>query len=875
VRKTYIVDGNSLLFRAFYALYRPDQPVMCNSQGVPTNALFGYRNMMKKIKGELQPGDKMVVCFDTGRKSFRTAKLESYKMNRKPVEPALKAQMPIARTLLDSMAIFHCEQEGFEGDDLAGSLADYAVKQGDQVTLFTSDKDFLQLLQPGVEIQFLRKGLSDIQHFTLDNIKEQMGYKADQVIDFKGMVGDASDNIPGIKGVGDKTACKLLDIYPHLEQIFQGLANDKSKTAQNIIAHQQDALFCREIATIKRDVPVEEFYKKGDLKDFDPEVLGSFYKEYDLLKFYRELQEEEKDKGSLFASEETKETAEAPEAPKEEKAEELSCLTSVSFKELPFKPVSIIAYNSESNPHKGEVVGFFFSDGEKVAFVKTADIKNSQEFSGFLTNDGYKSTYDEKGLNIALARLGLPRIGKVDFDLQLATYLLDNDVGDSISDCLTFYQKDISSFTEDKQLAYLALAVVQLKEQVVKSLKADNEYELFTQTEMPLSDVLADMEIEGFPLDKGEMAKINEEYQARLNDITQQIYHIVGKEINLNSPRQISELIYDDLQLKKKGKNNSTDISVLMSIADRHPVVPLLIEYRKYQKLVSSYTSSLADFIYPDGKIHALFNQAVTSTGRLSMSEPNLQNISIRDEDGKEIRKAFFYPNKEFKFLSLDYSQIELRVLASIAHIPDLLEVFNQGQDIHTSTASRVFHVAPDEVTPLMRRKAKAVNFGIVYGISPWGLAEQIKVSNEEAASIIASFYDSYPGLKEYEEKTIAFAHANGYVTTILNRRRYLAGINAENRNVVSFSERAGVNATIQGSAADLIKVAMIKIEKMLEKYQTKMILQIHDELIFKVPKDEVGVVEGPIREIMEHALPLECVLKAEGSYGDTWFDCK
>jgi DNA polymerase-1 len=869
MRKTYIIDGNSLLFRAFYALWRPDQPVMTNAKGVPTNAIYGYRNMMKKIKSQLGPGDKMIVCFDTGRKSFRTAKLESYKMNRKPVEPQLKEQMPIARTMLDAMGIFHCEQEGFEGDDLAGSLSLYALRQGDDVTLFTSDKDFLQLLKPGVKIEFLRKGLSDIQNFTVDNVHEQMGYKADQVVDYKGLVGDPSDNIPGVKGVGEKTACKLLDQYPHLEEIFAGLANDKSKTAQNILANKETALFCRDIATIKTDVDVKGYYDQGDFKDYDPEVLLQFYKEYDLNKFAAELQAEEEKRGSLFQEG-------SEQAPTAEVKDEFSGYASVSsFAEMGFLPSSVVAFNSDSNWHKGEVQGFFFSDGQKTAFLPAAKAGADEGFRKFIASAAPKMTYDLKGLEIALNRLGLGKSSGFDFDLQLATYILDNDVGQSLDDSLAFYHKDISGKTEKDKRALTAFLLPNLKPSVLESLKADDEYSLFAQTEMPLCEVLADMEIEGFPLDRGEMQKINEEYQARLDLITKEIYRTIGHEINLNSPRQVADLIYDELQLRRKGKTNSTDISVLLAIADRHPVVPLLIEYRKYQKMVSSYTSSLADFIYPDGKIHAIYNQAITSTGRLSMSEPNLQNISIRDEDGKEIRKAFFYPDKEYQFLSLDYSQVELRVLASIAHISELLKVFNEGQDIHTSTASRVFHVPPEAVTPLMRRKAKAVNFGIVYGISPWGLAEQIKVPNTEAAEIIKSFYESYPGLKEYEDKTIAFAHANGYVTTVLNRRRYLPGINADNHNVVAFSERAGVNATIQGSAADLIKVAMIKIQELLKSYQTKMILQIHDELIFKVPKEEVGIIDKPIEDLMEHALPLDCVLKAEGSYGDTWFDCK
>lgn len=865
MRRTFIIDGNSLLFRSFYALFRPGMPVMTSSSGVPTNAIYAFRNMMKKIKGELRDGDKMIVCFDSGKKSFRSAKLESYKMNRKPCEPQLKEQMPIARVLLDAMGIFHCEEEGLEGDDLAGSLTDYAVKQSDEVTLFTSDKDFLQLLQDHVTINFLRKGLSDIQVFTKENVKSIVGFRADQVIDYKGLVGDASDNIPGIKGVGEKTTLKLLDKFDHLEEIFEGIKDDKSKTMQNIVTNKDQAIFCREIATIIRDADVKGYYDQGDVKDYNYDVILSFYKQYDLIKFAKELEEKEADKMSLFATE--------PEV-EEKPTEEISYSTVDSFKQLGFTPLSILAYNSSSNPHQGELKGIFLSDGKKTALLKAENLNNDTDFINFIKYNKLLA-YDLKNVIICLDKVGVKEEIKCEFDLLLATYLLNADVGEKVSDCLMFYKEDISSSLEDKQLAYVAQFIPNQVHSILDSLKKDEEYELFVTVEMPLCYVLTHMEIEGFPIDKKTLSEIGVEYNRILNEVKGEILTLVGHDINLNSPAQMGVLIYDELKLKKKGRTNSTSIDVLNSLADKHPVIPLIIKYRKYQKLVSSYTDSLDQFIYQDQKIHALFNQAIASTGRLSMSEPNLQNISIRDEVGKEMRKAFFYPDHKYKFLSLDYSQIELRVLASIADIKELIDVFNSDTDIHSATASKVFNVPVSQVTPTMRRQAKAVNFGIVYGISTWGLADRIKVSPAEAEGIIKSFYSSYPGLDEYEKKTIAFAHSNGYVKTILNRRRYLPGIDSENRNVAAFSERAAVNATIQGSAADLIKVAMIKIEEMLKGYKTKMILQIHDELIFKVPEEEVGMIDKKIHDIMVTALPLSCRLEAEGSYGDSWYECK
>lgn len=863
--KTYIIDGNSLLFRAFYALFRPGQEVMKSSSGVPTNALYGYRNMMKKIKSELTYGDKMIVCFDTGRKSFRTEKLASYKMNRKPVEPQLVEQMPLARILLDCMGIFHCEKDGYEGDDLAGSLAKYAYSKGDEVTLFTSDKDFLQLLEGDIKINFLRKGLSEIQVFTKDNIHSILGYQANQVVDYKGLVGDTSDNIPGIKGVGEKTACKLLDQYPHLEEIFEGIKNDKSKVSQNIIAQKDQALFCREIATIITDVDVKDFYSQGDFKDINAKDLLDFYKLYDLKKFAFELEKEIQNKNAFDFKKDEPKTKLVYIPYKEIK----------SMSELNYKPNTLLVINSNSNFHLGEVEGFFLSDGKNNSFISINAAKSDNKFVEFLTSSEEKNTFDLKGLEVCLNKVNLPRSKNFKFDLLLASYLLSNEIGNKKEDIFKYFDLDYSSLSDIDKEAYLTQIIPTYKEEVISSLKENNQYDLYKDVELPLTIVLANMEIEGFPCSKEVLSKIDSQFQEKLASITSAIYSLIGKEINLNSPRQVGNLIYDELKLRRKGKANSTDITVLESIKDRHPVVPLIIEYRKYQKLVSSYTSSLNEYIHEDGKIHGIYNQALTSTGRLSMSEPNLQNISMRDEEGKEIRKAFFYKDGEYQFLSLDYSQIELRMLASIASIQDLIDVFNNDEDIHTSTASKVFNVPKEEVTSLMRRKAKAVNFGIVYGITPWGLSDQIKVSPIEATEIINSFYDGYKGLKEFEEKTISEAHSSGYVTTLLNRRRYLPGINSDNHNVRSFSERAAVNAVVQGSAADLIKVAMIKVDELLKNYKTKMILQIHDELIFKVPEEEVGIIDSKIEKAMEEAVKLKCKLVAEGSYGPTWYDCK
>ncbi len=867
--KTYIVDGNSLLFRSFYATFRPGVPVLSTKDGIPTNAIYLFQKMLKQIKGELTCQDRLIVCFDTGKKSFRASQLESYKMNRKPIDESLKAQLPLARVLLDKMGILHIEMEGYEGDDLAGSLTYYSDNKGDDVTLFTSDKDFLQLLiSDKVKINFLRKGLSDIQVFTKNNIKQILGYQADQVTDFKGLVGDPSDNIPGIKGVGNKTAIKLLDTYPHLEEIFEGIKDDKSKTSLNILENKDMAYFCRDIAKIVTTLDVSSFYEQGLIKKENTQELLEFYKRYELKGAYKELYDQLQKEMSLFDMDE--------DDSKPVTNNELIQVKNISkFNQLDFFPNAILVSNTSSNFHEGEIKGFYLSDGKNIAFLENNNLKEDEDFKKYLTSSKDKYTYDLKGLIVCLDRLDLPTISNVSFDLLIATYIIKQDIKQDKVSCLNYYNINISDPSLEKIDGNLVLLISNIKQKVFQQLVENDEYELYSQTEMPLTKVLANMEIEGFPLNKDCLDNINVQFQEKLDSITESINNMLGKKINLNSPKQVSSLIYDELCLKKKGRVNSTSIDVLMKLYDKHPVIPLIVEYRKYQKLVSSYTSSLGRYIENDGKIHAIFNQALTSTGRLSMSEPNLQNISIKDKEAKEIRKAFFYKDYEYKFLSLDYSQVELRVLASLANLDEMIDTFNNNVDIHTATASKIFHVDIENVTPLMRRKAKAVNFGIVYGISSWGLAEQIGVSPIEAKQIIESFYASYPGLKQYEDQVIEFAKENGYVKTILNRRRYIQEINDVNRTNVEFGQRAAVNTVIQGSAADLIKVAMIKIDKLLQGYKTKMVLQIHDELIFKVSLDEVDIIEEKIKPIMENAIPLKCKLIAEGSFGNTWYDCK
>ena len=830
--KTYIIDGNSLLFRAFYALFRPGVELMHSKDGTPTNAIYSFKNMMQKIKSELSDNDKMIVCFDTDSKTFRSKELETYKKNRKPLEPALKVQLPLARKLLDAMGIFYYELPGYEGDDIAGSLAKYAAKLGDEVTLFTSDKDFLQLLDDNIVVKFLRKGLSEIELFTKDNIYEKLGFRADQVTDYKGLVGDTSDNFKGIPGIGEKTAVKLLNEYGHLEEIIIGMQSLNTKTAKNIVENAELGRFCKHIATIITDMPnIHEVYDKGQVKDFNYLELRAFYKKYDLYKFYKELEDEMKrregEQMSLDFDEERLEAYsnfEFVETQKNKNSYSIKELT--TLKDIDVSSV-VVSFSGE-NPHNGTIDCFYLSNGKEIFYISKDNAIKDDYFKTYLVSPKQKSTYNLKALIVIANRLGLPTPIGFDFDLLLATYLIDADVESepkAILNCYGINDETLPAY------ALLSLKSVELKDSVLNKLKELEEIDLFEKVEMPLTKVLATMEIEGFPIDKETLAKINEQYKERLTKTKDKIIQYIGHEINLNSPKQVGALLFEELGLTnpKSKKSTSTSFEVLNAMKNQHPIIELLIDYRKINKSISSYTESLPQHIFSDGKIHAMFNQALTTTG----------------------------------------------MIASLANVTQLLDAFNSDVDIHTTTASVVFHVPLNEVTHDMRRKAKAVNFGIVYGISSYGLAEQLEISRTEAKEIMDNFHRTFTGLEEYNNNVINFAKSHEYVTTILNRRRYLKDINSENHTLRAFSERAAINTTVQGSAADLIKVAMIKIDEMLKNYKTKMVLQIHDELIFKVPKDEKGIIEDKIIEIMENALKLKCRLKVEGSSAFCWYDAK
>ncbi len=870
--KTFIIDGNSLLFRAYYSTaYSGD--LRKTKEGLPVNALYSLHNRRKKIKAQAKPGDHLFVSFDTGEPTFRKKEFKDYKAQRQKAPDELIAQMPLARERLTDRNIFWDEKTGYEGDDLAGSRAKYACGKGDEVYLYTSDKDFLQLLDfsDHISLVFLKKGLTETIVYTKNNLKQLRDLYPNQIPDFKGIAGDSSDNYPGIEGVGEKSAKKLLDQYHDLDGILAyAKGNRKSKLCQKIVQGEKDARFFKSLATIRTDIDRKEDYEKSKYTPYLKSKLRKFYTEFQFSKFASQVDKRPGRQDDLSDHQRTLfESVGEPIKENKDLGEEIVVH---SFREIKEEVKGITYDASLENENLARLYGFALAGEKNTYLISHQDARKDPDFLSYLSDEGKKkSVYDLKGLIVLLSRFGYPQIKGVDFDLLLSTYLLNPDAGQKRNDLFFSYgitldrQKNLSG-----QCIFHTLA---LKDKVLSDLKKNQEDGLFYQVELPLSRILAGREIEGFPRDKPTLAKINEEYTQILSSLEKKIREYAGKDFKISSPKQVEQVLFTDLGIQKYKGEKGTGIDVLLAHQNDHPIVPLIIQYRKYSKLVSGYTSSLPDHVGKDGKIHALYNQALTSTGRLSRSEPNLQNISIRDEEGKTIRKAFFYPGDDYYRLSLDYSQIELRRLAHVGKIKTLREIFQEGKDIHKATASRVFHVPFDEVTSERRRRAKAVNFGIVYGISAYGLSQQLGISSGEAKDLIGQFKQTFEGLDEFEQGCINQAKEKGYVTTILNRRRYLKDINSSNRALRSFSERASVNSVIQGSAADLRKVSRIKVNDLLKDYKTKTILQIHDELLFKVPKEELDIIQPKLAYVREHARELSVPLKVDGEAAKTWYE--
>lgn len=869
MNKVYIVDGNSLLFRAYYATAAMSgmDNLMRAHDGTPTNAVFAFSNMINKMLQNLKEGDGLFVGFDTGKATFRHKEDEKYKANRKPCPEELKIQMPLARQLLDSLNIFWFEKEGFEADDVCGTVAKMAGAQGKEVIVYTSDRDFLQLIDKHISIHIIKTGMSNIDIMNETTMPEKYGFAPLQIIDFKGLRGDASDNLPGIPGVGDKTATQLIQEYGSFEAIVEAAKNMTSKVGQSIVQNQDQGRHCYEMAKIETNVELPFTIDDVIYHGYDFAKIHDFCASLDMKQLLNRLPSNLK----KMSYEENIEV----------KYEEVDSLKGVEIGD----EIAIALDIEPGNYHKSVVYGMAICTDSKILYIREENFKNTQEFAEILKNPNIKKyCYDYKAIKVAMSYLGFEVEGLY-FDVLLAAYLLDSTLNNNAEQIMNYLGQNISSNKENdlslfdnsdpERTSKLAFASRRVANKCFSELEKLECKKLYEEVEVPLASVLAEIEIEGFPLHEEVLLKMGENFKVNLENIRSRIYEMAGQEFNIDSPKQVGEILYGKLQLLDPEKAKSTSVDTLKHLVDKHPIVSEILLYRKYAKLINTYVDGLITQIHGDGKIHAIFNQALTQTGRLSSSEPNLQNISVRDEEGKMIRKAFYYDDEDISILSLDYSQIELRILASLSGCKGLIEVFKAGEDIHLATAKKVFKT--DNPTPIDRRRAKAVNFGLIYGISEFGLAEQIGCSRKEAKEIMFNFFNAYPEINDYFRKINDLVNDKEYVSTLLGRKRFLREIHDANYNVREFARRAAMNAPIQGTAADLIKIAMIKVNKALkeEKLESKIICQIHDELLLKVPSKEKDKVYALIKNIMENAMKLDVPLEVDGGFGHTWYDCK
>ena len=862
--KIIVIDGNSLLFRAFYATYYDPSNIMRTKSGQATNAIFAFSNMVTSLLTNLKKGDGIFVGFDAGKHTFRHQEYKDYKANRPELPKDLITQFPIARELLDKLNIVHYECDNLEADDICGIIANKAQKEGYKVYIYTSDKDYLQLIDENITIELIKKGLKDIKEMTPQTFKEEWGFEPIQITDYKGLRGDDSDNLKGIPGVGDKTAKQLISQFGDLESIIQN-ADTKTKVGRNIIEFQDNGRMCKHLAIIAKDQEIPIGVNETIYNGYKFNSVSEFANKYEFKSLVSKLPK-------LFKQEEKH----------NEKVDfcEVFDSNGIDFDDK----IGIDVDIENVNYHDAVFNGLAFTTSSKTFYISKANLLKDEKLLSILKNpDIKKFAFDFKKVRYVLAKNNI-EVNGLFFDLILASYLIDSSIKNDIESVLNYYSIDISYATTknllfDDSTKQISIATsfysIGLFEEIKEKLLARNQYELLVNIEQPLTIVLCDMELEGFPLDKETLLSFKTIYQEKLDVLTKEIHLLAGEEFNINSPKQVSHILFEKLNLKSNRKG-STSVEFLEMIKNEHPIISKILEYRKYAKIISTYVDGLIPFIHDDGKVHSTFNQALTTTGRLSSSEPNLQNISTRDEEGKQIRKAFFYKDPTLSILSLDYSQIELRILAHLSDAKSMIEFFNNDEDVHASTAIKIFNL-DREPTSAERRRAKTVNFGIVYGISDYGLSEQLDCPISEAKEIIKNFYQAFPEIKKFLNHLIDDATEKGYAETMFHRRRYLPELQSSQYQVREFAKRAAMNAPIQGSAADLMKVSMIQVYNAIKEkgFKSRIVSQIHDELIFKVYEDEKEEFYKTVKEIMENSVKLKVKLKVDGGYARDWFSAK
>ena len=857
MKKVILVDGNNLLFRSYFATAYTGN-TMRNSKGFPTNGLYGLVNMLNKIIREEKP-EYMLVAFDKG-KTFRHEKYLDYKGGRNETPDDLKKQFSVAKKLVPLMGIKCFEIDNYEADDIIGTYSKMALIDPEfETTIVSSDKDLLQLINEETEVKLLKQ--KDYIRMNEETFIDTYGIKPIRMIDLKGLMGDASDNIPGVKGIGEKTALKLLQEYDSLENVYNNIDNIKGATKQKLIDGKESAFMSKDIATIYNEVPVT--YSLEELKYDGPDVNG-LREMYSDLEFYSFLKD--------F---------------KEKKEEKLEYKIIENIDDLKLKEkVSAYLEISETNYHNADIYGMSLYDGENVYYVPFEVLKENKNIL-----DGKEIyTYDLKKMIVSLNKYDID-IKNCTFDAMIAGYILNYNVKDDIAYLANTFNYDITlfdNFKKEKNMSTEALAdltvkkakfIYDIKDEFINKMKEEEQLELFSNIEMKLSFVLASMEIEGVRVDTKVLDEMGENINKKLDELTSEIYNYAGEEFNIQSPKQLGEILFEKLEIpypKKKKTSYSTAREILDKIVDYHPIVEKIIEHRTLNKIYTTYIVGIKNCVKEDGKLHTIYTQTLTRTGRLSSIEPNLQNIPIRYKEGKEIRKAFI-PEENSVFLSSDYSQIELRMFAHMSGEQNLIDAFKHHLDIHTKTAMDIYHVSKDEVTKNMRRDAKAVNFGIIYGISSFGLAEDLGVDIKTAKKFLDNYLETFPGIKNYMDKVIKDAYETGYVKTIMNRKRKIDELYNTNHMIKVQGERMALNTPVQGSSADILKKAMIDIYNEFNRLnlKSKMILQVHDELIFNVKNDELEKVKEIVINFMENAYKLNVPLEVDVEIGKNWYDAK
>ena len=867
MKKIILVDGNNLLFRSFYATAYQGV-IMKNSKGFPTNALYGFINMMNKIIKEENPS-YIMVAFDRG-KTFRHDKYEEYKAGRSAVPDELKMQFPKAKEVLDAMGIKHFEIDNYEADDIIGTLAK-RVDEEDQfiATIVSSDKDLLQLISDEVEVKLLKQSGHILM--TRDEFKNTYQVEPIRMIDLKALMGDSSDHIPGVKGIGEKTAINLLVKYGSLDELYNNIDSVTGKTKDKLLEDKENAYMSYDLATIYRDVPLNFELEDCKYEGINEEKFKSMLEEFEFHSLLKKI---------TFSNESIEPIV---------RGENIIVKDIKDFKKNAF---SFYLETRGSIYSKSEVLGMGIYDGEFGYFISGEELSL---YKHLFESDIKKYTYDFKKNIVVLNNYGIT-FKNVVFDTMLATYLLDYVVKDDISFVaqsfgfkLPFYEdsfgsdkkpKDVDLDTLKELCCKKAKFIYDTREKLIKELEENSEMELFEKIELPLSRVLADMELTGIKVDVDYLTQIEGELKEKLELLEKEIYSMAGSEFNIMSPSQLAKVLFEDLAIPypKKVKDNkySTSKDILDKVKFVNPIVDKILEYRTIAKLYTNYAVGLKEEVRDDGRIHTIFTQTLTKTGRLSSISPNLQNIPARAEYSKLIRKAFV-ADENSKLLSSDYSQVELRIFAHMSNASNLIQAFVDGVDIHTKTASDIYRVSIDEVTKDMRRTAKAVNFGILYGISSFGLSEDLGIDISTAKKFIDNYLETYPGIKEHMEKEKADAYTYGYVKTLMNRKRIIEELQSKNFMIRSSGERMALNTPIQGTAADILKKAMVEIFDEFNKRQlkSKMLIQVHDELVFNVVDSELDVVKDIVKTIMENTFKLNVPLEVEMEVGSNWYEAK